>query len=120
MTEIKLYTRPGEVQLNIIRPDAGICNACDEPLTDARFCWDHRITMFRPGPWKLGEDSFPSTRHTSGKPTCAPFGSSDYAKPQCRQCGEYNSHKVMQYAWHDEITCKTPGCTYQARHSIGD
>lgn len=88
---MELWTRDHEVMIEVIRPDAGICKVCDEPLTQARFAWDHRITdpMFRPGPWKLGEDSFVVARHTSGKEPCNKVWHQDYPKAQCPLCGAY-------------------------------
>jgi hypothetical protein len=115
---VSLYLRPREVMLHIIREDAGICARCDKQLSEGLFCWDHRITnpMYRPGPWKLGEDSFPSVRHTDGTLCGGSYWC--YPKSKCRACGAIDSLDVAFEAYGDRITCCECGDSHW--YSIGD
>lgn len=114
-----LYTRPREVLIEVLNPNAGDCRYCDEVLALARFAWDHRITddMHRPGPWKLGEDSFIVLRHASGKRPCW-TESADLAKPKCGECGAVDSFKTDLEAYGDRVTCTA--CGHSKWHPIGD
>jgi hypothetical protein len=114
-----LWTRPNEVQLAIVHPEAGICKKCGKPLTNAWFAWNYRIThpMYRPGDWKLGEDAFQCMRHTDGSPMCANFGACEYPKAQCK-CGAYESFELEQLPYGDRTTCTV--CGDSNYYSIGD
>ncbi|MEU1761265.1 hypothetical protein [Micromonospora sp. NPDC005652] len=116
---LALYTRPREVLMEVIRENAGQCQYCDETLAFARFAWDHRITddMYRPGPWKLGEDSFTLLRHASGKKPCW-TDTQDLAKPTCGTCGAVDLFEVKQEAYGDSVTCTA--CGKNTWHPIGD
>lgn len=113
-----MYTRPHEVMLRILREDAGICTRCDKQLREGLFCWDHRITdpMYRPGPWKLGEDSFSSIRHSDG--TLCGDQYSCWPKPTCSVCGAVDSFDVCLEAYGDRVTCRV--CGNSNWYSIGD
>ena len=113
-----MYTRAHEVMLRVLRHDAGICNRCDKQLSEGLFCWDHRITnpMFRPGPWKLGEDSFFSVRHADG--TLCGTSYNCYPKPTCAKCGAVDSFDVALEAYGDRVTCRA--CGDSNWYSIGD
>lgn len=117
--EPELYVRPREVQLAVVRLEAGICRTCDKPLTEARFAWDHRITepAFRPGPWRLGEDSFTLCRHTDGSRPCW-TEVQDLPKAQCRACGAYESFHTLLEAYGDRVTCQACGDSHW--YPIGD
>jgi hypothetical protein len=118
---IQLYTRDREVQMRIVREDAGICKTTGKPLTEGEFAWDHRITddpFGERGPWILGEDSFTSVRHTDGTPSCATSGSGCTPKDQCRKCGAYESFDRAQEPYGDRVTCRE--CGDSNWYSIGD
>lgn len=119
---IKLWTREHEVMIEVVRPNVGICRDCDEPVSLGRFAWDHRISTGPgyQGEWRLGEDSFTMTRHTSGKEPCGKIWHEDTPKAQCPLCGAYESLKTVQHAYSDETTCTTDGCTYRSEYRIGD
>jgi hypothetical protein len=119
MTNIQLWTREHEVQMRIVRDDAGICKTTGKPLAEGEFAWDHRITsdyVFGGRPWQLGEDSFRSVRHADGTAPCS--GSHCWPKDRCRKCGAYESFDLKQEAYGDRITCR--GCGDSTWHSIGD
>ncbi len=113
-----MYVRPREVLLRIIREHTGICSRCDKPLNEGLFCWDHRITdpMYRPGPWKLGEDSFSSIRHADGTRCGTQY--SCWPRPTCHVCGDVDSFDVSLEAYGDRVTCRV--CGDSNWYSIGD
>ena len=120
---IKLWTRDHEIQLFIISEDAGRCSDHQVPLAYGMFAWDHRITdpMYRPGPFVVGEDRFPCSRHADGSVCLDHRGeprSQSWSDPRCPGCKEYNVNVVRQEAYGDDVTCTK--CDYHEWHSIGD
>ena len=120
-----IWHREREVVLKVaIDIDAGhLCHRdeCRRPLVLVLCAWDHRITdpMFRPGPWKLGEDAFTLTRHADGTP---PHWTDieDLARPRCPKCKAYDTLTTAQEAYGDRTTCTAAGCDYHNWYDIGD
>ncbi len=115
-TTANLWVRPREVLIRVTNPNAGPCGAkgCGRPLTHAVFAWDHRITddMYRPGPWVLGEDSFPAYRHTDGTGSHLSAGSDSlyfcWPLPVC-ECGAVDQNEVTMEGYGDWTRCRACG-----------
>lgn len=120
-----IWHRPGEVIMAVLADvDAGhLCAAegCRKPIVTVKAAWDHRITdpMYRPGPWKLGEDAFHVARHADGTPNHGDDPSL-WAVPRCPKCRAYDTVVYTQEAYGDRFTCSTPGCDRDDYCSIGD
>lgn len=122
---VKLFIRPGEILLEIVNENAGICTRCDKQLATGKFCWDHRVTsdwVFGGEPFEIGEEWFPDARHADGT-TCGIDSRGEaiyhcYAKPTCSECGAIDQSDLKQEAYGDRITCKA--CGDSKWYSIGD
>lgn len=140
-----LWTREREVQLAIIKLDAGLCASrmigppregdraayCGKQLAWLWVAWDHRITKGfsrDDKPWVLGEDAFQVHRHADGTPCRWAYGidteegrwSIDlYAQPTCPRCGSHRDAIYKQLAYHDRTTCRDCGLVIDGP-DIGD
>lgn len=121
-----LFLRDGEVFLWFSNFDAGVCTRSGKALVEVTVCWDHRISSGPgyEGEWKLGENSFPVTRHVDGTfCTETPSGrpvSTCHSQSRCPSCRQFNTLEVEHEAWADVTTCRTLNCDYRSRFSIGD
>lgn len=120
------FLRPGEVAFRVVDPAAGPCSNCHRTLASVQACWDRRITSdtCRPGPWRLGEDTFPALRHADGN-DCQPWVPGKlvplfFVRPQCPRCQTYDSLVTAALAYGNETTCTVEGCTYRDWYDIGD
>lgn len=81
-----LWTRAGEEQVSLLRPDAGDCSTCGKQLADGMFRWTARKTD--PDPFEVelfGDGRFPSLRHADGSKNHGVHDSPS-AKTFCPEC----------------------------------
>jgi ribosomal protein S27E len=82
-----LWTRAGEEQVSLLRPDAGDCITCGKQLADGMFRWTGR--KVDPDPFEAelfsGDSRFPSLRHADGSQNHGVHDTPS-AKVSCPEC----------------------------------
>lgn len=133
----KLYVRPAtdgytEVQLTDGRVLGNGVRCVNHKLlvASATFAFDRDEAVqaqwlrVRGKAWKLGDDAFERTDHADGTHCGDPQDSMCWTERPCSGCGQYDSYKLIQHAWHDETFCTTPDCPNGQNNaefrSIGD